>query len=214
MEVVFIRHGQTNANRDHRHQSIDEPLNDNGRSQAQQIAIALSAWQPTHILSSPMKRAHQTADIISASTNVSVELLQELRELRRPLWIFNKRHRSAWTAWYILRWFFSSHQQFDNARQGESYLTFRKRLERVRSLLEQYPTDARIVVVSHSVFINFFTEHVCNTEKLSLWRAFPRFAKVLLLRNTNATRVIYAPADSNVCAWQLLDSDISVEKLT
>jgi probable phosphoglycerate mutase len=63
---AFIRHGQTDWNRDDRLQgSSDIPLNDVGRQQAHESAELLrdGGWQV--IVSSPLLRARETAQIIA-----------------------------------------------------------------------------------------------------------------------------------------------------
>jgi probable phosphoglycerate mutase len=63
---AFIRHGQTDWNRDHKLQgSSDIPLNDLGRQQAHESAERLrgKGWQV--IVSSPLMRARETAQIIA-----------------------------------------------------------------------------------------------------------------------------------------------------
>lgn len=64
--LAFIRHGQTDWNRDDRLQgSSDIPLNDTGRAQAHEAAALLrdGGWQV--IVSSPLSRARETAQIIA-----------------------------------------------------------------------------------------------------------------------------------------------------
>ncbi len=73
MTFAFIRHGQTDWNRDDKLQgSSDIPLNDTGRDQAHEAAALLadSGWQV--VVSSPLLRARETAEIIAAQ--LSVEL--------------------------------------------------------------------------------------------------------------------------------------------
>jgi probable phosphoglycerate mutase len=63
---AFIRHGQTDWNRDDRLQgSSDIPLNETGRRQAHESAELLrdGGWQV--IVSSPLSRARETAQIIA-----------------------------------------------------------------------------------------------------------------------------------------------------
>jgi uncharacterized phosphatase len=63
---AFIRHGQTDWNRDDRLQgSSDIPLNDTGRAQAHEAAELLrdGGWQV--VVSSPLERARETAQIIA-----------------------------------------------------------------------------------------------------------------------------------------------------
>jgi uncharacterized phosphatase len=64
---ALIRHGQTDWNRDDKLQgSSDIPLNDTGRAQAREAARALAdagTWRA--IVSSPLSRARETAEIIA-----------------------------------------------------------------------------------------------------------------------------------------------------
>jgi probable phosphoglycerate mutase len=70
---AFIRHGQTDWNRDDRLQgSSDIPLNDTGRAQAHEAAVVLAdgGWQA--IVSSPLARARETAEIIAADLGIEL----------------------------------------------------------------------------------------------------------------------------------------------
>lgn len=80
MKLGFIRHGQTNWNAEDRLQgSSDIPLNDVGRQQASEAAkiLGTSTWDV--IVSSPLSRARQTAEIISSG--LGIELGQSYDEL-------------------------------------------------------------------------------------------------------------------------------------
>jgi uncharacterized phosphatase len=70
---AFIRHGQTDWNRDDKLQgSSDIPLNDIGREQAHEAATLLrdQGWQA--IVSSPLSRARETAEIIAADLGIEL----------------------------------------------------------------------------------------------------------------------------------------------
>lgn len=70
---AFIRHGQTDWNRDDKLQgSSDIPLNDIGRQQAHEAAALLAdgGWQA--IVSSPLSRARETAEIIAADLGIEL----------------------------------------------------------------------------------------------------------------------------------------------
>jgi len=70
---AFIRHGQTDWNRDDKLQgSSDIPLNEVGRQQARDAAALLvgGGWQV--VVSSPMRRARETAEIIA--TDLGIDL--------------------------------------------------------------------------------------------------------------------------------------------
>lgn len=66
MTLAFIRHGQTDWNRDGRTQgSSDIPLNETGRQQARDAERMLEAWGWDAIVSSPLSRARETARIVA-----------------------------------------------------------------------------------------------------------------------------------------------------
>ncbi|MCU1415996.1 MAG: histidine phosphatase family protein [Schumannella sp.] len=70
---AFIRHGQTDWNRDDRLQgSSDIPLNDVGREQAHEAASLLrdGGWEV--IVSSPLSRARETAEIIASELGIEL----------------------------------------------------------------------------------------------------------------------------------------------
>ena len=61
MEVVLVRHGETEWSRDHRHTGrTDVPLTAEGRRQAERLTDALAEWNFTRVLSSPLSRALDT----------------------------------------------------------------------------------------------------------------------------------------------------------
>lgn len=70
---ALVRHGQTNWNAERRLQgATDIPLNDVGREQAREAATVLSAYQWDTIVSSPLSRAAETADLIAEGLGLTV----------------------------------------------------------------------------------------------------------------------------------------------
>ena len=61
MEVVLVRHGETEWSRDHRHTGrTDVPLTDEGRREAERLHDALAEWGFTCVMTSPLRRALDT----------------------------------------------------------------------------------------------------------------------------------------------------------
>lgn len=80
MKLGFIRHGQTNWNAENRLQgSSDIPLNEVGRQQARDAVAVLGASTWDVVVSSPLSRARQTAEIIASG--LGIELGQSYDEL-------------------------------------------------------------------------------------------------------------------------------------
>lgn len=77
----FIRHGQTDWNLKEMWQGwIDVPLNEHGHEQARSAITALSGKGITRIISSPLIRAHKTAEIINEHLRVPLLLVDGLKE--------------------------------------------------------------------------------------------------------------------------------------
>lgn len=79
---ALVRHGQTDWNAERRLQgSTDIPLNDVGRGQARDAVPALSDQQWDVVVSSPLGRAAETAEIIAEGLGLTVaRLVPELIE--------------------------------------------------------------------------------------------------------------------------------------
>lgn len=80
--VCLIRHGQTNWNAEKRLMgSTDIPLNKNGIEQVKSLGQEISQLEISHIFSSDLLRAKETAEIINNFINVDILLDSRLREL-------------------------------------------------------------------------------------------------------------------------------------
>ena len=79
--ITFVRHGQTDANLNHIWQGwTDNELNETGRSQAAAAAEQLKAEKYDVIVSSPLKRAAETAETIAKTLGMEVEYDDDLKE--------------------------------------------------------------------------------------------------------------------------------------
>ena len=68
MHIYVTRHGETDYNAAGRYcGSTDVPLNENGLAQARDLARRLARVKFDAVISSPMLRARQTADIVCAA---------------------------------------------------------------------------------------------------------------------------------------------------
>ncbi len=85
--LVLIRHGQTDWNLEGRWQGqADPPLNDRGRRQARHAAQALRQFGFAVLYSSDLRRAMETAQVISAVMGLEVIPEPRLREINLGRW--------------------------------------------------------------------------------------------------------------------------------
>jgi alpha-ribazole phosphatase len=87
MRLLIARHGQTKHNLDRRYQGItDAPLNETGRTQAEQLAERLAGEKIDVIYSSPLMRSTQTAELVAKINGLDIKTDERLREISFGEW--------------------------------------------------------------------------------------------------------------------------------
>jgi broad specificity phosphatase PhoE len=139
MEVVLVRHGETEWSRDHRHTGrTDVPLTAEGRRQAERLRDALAEWNFTRVLSSPLSRALDTCRL--AGYGDRAELSDALLE-----WDYGeyegettdriRESRSGWSLWR------------DGCPGGETVTDVSARLDQLVSELKD--SDGDVLLFAH-----------------------------------------------------------------
>lgn len=76
-QLILIRHGETGWSRDRRHTGLtDVPLTDTGRAQAADLAPWIARLAPVRALSSPLRRARDTATLAGLHADVDARLVE------------------------------------------------------------------------------------------------------------------------------------------
>lgn len=102
MELVFVRHGQPERVIRHDGQPADPPLSDIGRQQAAAVASWLVEMSIDALYSSPLRRALQTADAITAATGLEPTVDEGLSEFDHdspayvPMEVLKETDRERW----------------------------------------------------------------------------------------------------------------------
>jgi len=146
-ELLLVRHGETDWNRDRRFQGhADPPLNEMGREQAHALAAELAGERIELVYTSDLCRARETAEIVAASLGADLVALRDLREIDVGEWEgltwpeIEKRYPEGARAW---------HEQGFGWEAGETYDELGERVvAALRRIAADHP-EQRVLVVGH-----------------------------------------------------------------
>jgi broad specificity phosphatase PhoE len=156
--ITVLRHGESVGNAESRWQGqADYPLTDTGRAQARKLA---ERWKNDKtkfdlVISSPLARAKETAEIIASALKVKIEF--------EPLWLERDNGEFSGLTAHEVRQNFS-HSSFSTPYdpvggdgEGDWELFLRAGMA-LQSLLKREP--ARYLIVSHGGLLNQFMHAV------------------------------------------------------
>jgi probable phosphoglycerate mutase len=149
--LYAVRHGETDYNREDRVQgSHDSNLTDFGRAQAGALAERFRGEEINALFSSPLKRARETAEVISeALGGIETGIHDDLMELRCGEFegvLFEEIKRNHWEK--FLTWLREPDVQ---APGGESMNQLYDRVSSaLKEILANFDGDGRVLVVSHA----------------------------------------------------------------
>lgn len=172
----FIRHGETELNKQGViNGSIDVPLNADGIEQAHHAALSLKNEKFDVIISSPRKRALQTAEVISHAIPKSIVLEKNLVE----------------RVWGVAEGkpFDSTKSLFDdrNTPEGaEPFTLFRQRI---------IGTVSEHLLSNHS--LPLFVSHG------GVFKALVHYLGYETLNSANGTPFLFMPPEAGASAWKI-----------
>lgn len=151
--IYLARHGQTEANLNHlwQGQSGDDLLNQTGKLQAKKLAEYFGDKEIKHIFASPLKRAHETAEIVAETLNLKVEIDDLLMEMNygdfEGMTMFEIEDSEYGELYHKWR----TDPQGTKFPDGES---FEDLLARAQKIIEKYfYAEENILLVSHEDMI-------------------------------------------------------------
>jgi len=151
LRLFIVRHGETAENARMAYLGLrDEPLNENGLRQAECAAEALSNIPIRLIISSPLRRAADTAARIHAATAADIRTDDRLREGSFGDWEGLTRsevlHRSGKDADLLLQWEENASVAPPGGESGDDVR--RRVISLVEDLAGEFSGDS-VVLVSH-----------------------------------------------------------------
>jgi len=155
MELLIIRHGQSEADLLNVHEGrADFPLTKLGEEQATKMAkYIVHNYSPNIILSSPLKRASRTAQILQEQANVKLHYIEDLMEFNNGVLAGMKREEAAKK--YPIP--FGGRPVHEKIENGESELEFYYRANYIfHKIVHDFGQYKRIAIVSHGGLISNF----------------------------------------------------------
>jgi broad specificity phosphatase PhoE len=196
MQVLLVRHAL--PLRSEYGQGADPDLSDEGRAQVARLPAALARCPISRVISSPQRRAIQTAEPVAAARELSVEVDERFAEYDRDLPVYvpieqiREENPQEW------------------ARLAQGHLpsavdedAFRARvLTAVDDLVAAADPGDTVAVFSHSGVINLLLHEILGTARLLLFPVdYASLTRLLYSRSGQAT---VATVNAVEHVWDLL----------
>lgn len=163
LELIIVRHGQSEGNRDRVFTGHGpSPLTERGREEARCAAARIASSPVDALFSSDLPRAVQTAEPIAELTGLPIVQDPALREKNfgdltgMSFSELEAKHPDVW------RGLLARDPRFQPPG-GESHVNCRERMNAFLSRLFESRTSGRVVLVSHGVAINHLLYSLMRT---------------------------------------------------
>ena len=186
--IYLVRHGESESNLSKRYSGItDVDLSQTGREQAVKAGINLKNAEISKIFSSPLKRAFDTAKIISKENNYdenNIVIENSLIEVN-----FGIFENMTWEEMQVLhkeetdKWIKEKHKY--KFPQGESYDDI---ISRVSKFVDNVPDNS--LIVTHFGVIQSVLLYLKIADELNLWKFRISNCDIVVLNNKNFERII------------------------
>lgn len=203
--AVLVRHGESVSNADPDAASlpaeVGDRLTERGREQSRAVAEMLRNHGGTVLITSPMRRSRETAEIINGVLGLPLHELDYIHELRES----DDYARLAPEEQKLRRWSVRMVEHADDPDHapegGESFNEVLGRVTHFKSELESRGADGELpVVVTHGLFLRFFLAHSVLGDEFA-----PRHApRLWQMRSLNCGVSIFERGER----WHAVDPDI------
>ena len=168
MKLVFVRHGESEGNAEGRLQGHAEfGLSEEGRAQSRRLRerFQREEFQPTHIYSSPLRRAAETAQIVASSWPVPTVYWDDLKE--HDVGIFSGLTWEEIGAKYPdIQQEFQKSRDWDIVEGAESLRMQRDRGRRViGAVIERHANDDAVMIFTHGGILLNMLAALLGTER-------------------------------------------------
>jgi broad specificity phosphatase PhoE len=207
VRLLFLRHAESRSNAHPQAVALPEAQGDRlttlGWEQAREAARWLADVRPSRLLTSPMRRARETADVIGDELGMPVEisdLIHELREADEYLALPPEEQKlRRWSVWMAEH----GHDPDWAPPGGESFNAVLRRVRSFKRELEAGDREGTVLAVSHGIFLRFFLFDSLLEKRF----VAPDVGRLWQLRTANCGLSVFEhgerrhPADPEVEGW-------------
>jgi broad specificity phosphatase PhoE len=158
--ALLLRHGESASNADPKAVALPDQIGDRlselGREQARAAAEALKGAGITRLLSSPMQRAAETAEPLSAALALPVTVLPYVHELKGVAGYGELSPEEQKLRRWSVRMAAHPDDPDHTSGEAESFNQILARVRRLKAELESQPSGERTLIVTHGIFARFF----------------------------------------------------------
>lgn len=169
--MILIRHGESIWNQERRIQgNLDPGLSDSGKDQARLLAERLKGRVFAALYTSPLRRALDTAAILSASIGLAPRPDDGLREIRLGEWEGRTATEIRTMSGTLYDRWIDRPLDVSTPPGGEEIGTFQRRAVGTIEGLRNAHTDGDLLVVTHGGVIKAYLCHVLGLTLNRLFR--------------------------------------------
>jgi|GEM_PF-2315608 len=163
-DIVLIRHGSTDWNKNNKVQGRNNiELNQDGINQINSIIPFIKIFNPDSLFCSPIKRAMQSAEIISTAINVKIIEMDEFMEINVGEW----QGKSGADLLSLRSWnIYLNDPEKAHPEDGESFINFHNRVVNGFEAILKIKKN-KVLIVTHSDVIRVI---ICYALNLPLVR--------------------------------------------
>ena len=199
--VYLIRHGEANANVGPRYEGGDSALTEHGKKQAQLLAMRAKRLPIDVLISSPMRRTRETAEIISKHIRKPIEFSEIFEERHIPTALDGRKREDADATRLMDEWCATFTTNHSRILDGENFADIYERAGRAISFLEKRPED-HILMIGHGFFSKMIIARIFFGDTLTP-EIFRPFEYGMRTKNTGLSILQYNPDDKHKVPWWL-----------
>ncbi len=168
MNIYIARHGETEYNKQKRYQgSIDIPLNEAGRNQARNVSKELDVSFDV-VISSPLIRALETAEILSGFDRKDIIIDERIREI--CMGVYEGQYYAETDKDFEK--FFKKPEEYVAVNGSESFESLKERMwDFLCDITGRYKdTDKKILILSHGAAIHALLAVIKDIPMCDFWK--------------------------------------------